>query len=94
MSKTVRRVDTRKLEIVVDRLDFKAIAEFLSKTRGVFIKDLDRRTVPYARKRLEKITGKKIVSLAARDGEERGYVFQFSTKTVNNKKANSSSEAQ
>jgi len=92
MSKTIRRVDTRKLEIIVDRLDFKAIAEFLTKTKGVFIKDMDRRTVPYARRRLEKLTGKKIVSLAARDGEEKGYVFQFSAKTVNNKKANNSSE--
>jgi len=94
MSKTIRRVDTKQLEVVMTRLNFNAIAEFLGKTKGVFIEDLDRRTVPYARRRLEQITGKKITSWAGRDGDRRGYVFQFATKTVNNKKANSSSERQ
>jgi len=77
----------------MDRLNFNALADFLGKTSGVFVEDLDRRRVPYARRRLEHITGKKITSYAARDGDRRGYVFQFSTKTVNNKKANSLSES-
>jgi len=86
LSKRVRTVNPKELEVVMDRLNFNAIAEFLGKTKGVFIEDLDRRTVPYARRRLEQITGKKITSWAGRDGQRRGYVFQFSTKTVNNKK--------
>ena len=81
MSKRIRIVDPSQLEVVVDRLNFTAIANFLTKTKGVFIEDLDRRTVPYARRRLETITNKKITSYAAKDGARRGYVFQFSNNS-------------
>ena len=80
-SKRIKIVDPKELEVVMDRLNFTAIAKFLTDTKGVFIEDLDHRSVPYARRRLEKLTGEQIVSYAAKDGQRHGYVFRFSSKS-------------
>jgi len=82
------------------RINYKVVAEFLKTYNGAFIADVDRRRVPNIRKRLTFLTGKQVLSYPANRGKTNGYAFRFSekvdngTKTVNNHKANNTSESQ
>lgn len=81
-SRSVSLIDPEKTTVILKRLNYSRVAELLkSHPPGVFMEAMDRRSVPWVKKRLQALTGKKVHAepvFTETNGQRReGYSFKL-----------------
>jgi len=72
-------IDPQRTQVITKRLNYKMIVEFLQQyPAGVFIENIDRKTAYWAKRRLQILTKRGIISRPVITTDKReGYEFKF-----------------
>jgi len=73
-------IDPQRTQVITKRLNYSMIAEFLRKyPAGVFVENIDRKTAYWAKRRLQALTKRSVVSrpVITTDTKREGYEFKF-----------------